>query len=58
MNQKARYLLEKGRHDASCPRCYAQIYYYSYVLNVFIDIQKTSKELIQVDTDKIMTEQQ
>ena len=25
-----------------------------YVLNVFIDIQ-TSKELIQMDTDKIMT---
>ena len=30
------------------------IVYYIYVLNVFIDIQ-TSKELIQMDTDKIMT---
>ena len=34
-----------------------QIYWFhdgQYVLNVFIDIQ-TSKELIQMDTDKMMT---
>ena len=33
---------------------YKQYIWGTYVLNVFIDIQ-TSKELIQMDTDKMMT---
>ena len=34
--------------------CVRLLIYECYVLNVFIDIQ-TSKELIQMDTDKMMT---